>query len=55
MNLLVLFEKFNVFIIVGNKTNYFNVMINLLDEIKQLEKRIEQLEEIINKNNSSDE
>ena len=30
-------------------------MINLLDEIKQLEKRIEQLEEIINKNNSSDE
>ena len=52
---MILFEKFNVFIIVGIKTNYFNVMINLLDEIKQLEKRIEQLEEIINKNNSSDE
>lgn len=30
-------------------------MINLLYEIKQLEKRIEELEEIINKNSSSDE
>ena len=28
-------------------------MVNLLEEIKQLEKRIEQLEEIINKNSSS--
>ena len=30
-------------------------MVNLLDEIKKLEKRIEELEEIINKNSSSDE
>lgn len=28
-------------------------MVNLLEEIKKLEKRIEQLEEIINKNSSS--
>ena len=48
MNLLVLFENYKVFISVGNKTNYFNDMVNLLDEIKKLEKRIEQLEEIIN-------
>ena len=30
-------------------------MVNLLEEIKKLEKRIEQLETIINQNNSSDE
>lgn len=52
---MILFENYQVFIIVGNKTNYFNDMVNLLDEIKQLEKRIEELEEIINKNSSSDE
>ena len=28
-------------------------MVNLLEEIKKLEKRIEELEEIINKNSSS--
>ena len=44
-----------MYLLVQEIKNYFNDMINLLDEIKQLEKRIEQLEEIINKNSSSDE
>lgn len=38
------------------KQCYIKVMVNLLEEIKKLEKRIEQLEKIINdKNSSSDE
>ena len=30
------------------KQGYINTMVNLLEEIKKLEKRIEELEEIIN-------
>lgn len=30
-------------------------MVNILEEIRKLEKRIEELEEIINRNSSSDE